>query len=522
MRGYPCTAIPCTPIPRTAIRCTPCHLRVDLCGYHENILLLVPRSPSCRSLLFTLLLLSPLSFLSSLSLPLLSPLHPSPAFNPLPQRRQEGLPAWESGKAAQSNAYAAGEGNSAGAGSFASGQGGYAQGYAGTYGVYGSGSVGGGSVGSGSVGSGGAGSGYMGSGNLGYAAGVGGGGGVGGAYGAAGAGSFSSGRMIHPMYMGSKWIIQASFSGAAATLAAWFPPFGTTLTAPPSHLPLSTRPPFFPSISAAIATKHHPNLVHLLGYHEDLNPGGRGNLSMEQIVVYELMPHRKGGAAASHHITHPLSLLQVAAMATKHHPNLVRLLGYCVDMNPAAQGRGDMSMEQIVVYEFMAHGDLEHWVGEGAAQPLPIAQRLSVLIGAAHGIDFGVVMLMVLSARQAVISDGTDSQLNIRKWAEDLIKAGKADQLKDPRLAAPTDLILQMAQLALRCTAMPTVSRPDMIQVVSELTALRKAFLGEVAPKMAVRIDEEVEEQRGGCFEDEIAAVERIIMGGSTGISGMK
>ncbi|CAI5536928.1 unnamed protein product [Closterium sp. Naga37s-1] len=356
------------------------------------------------------------------------------------------------------NAYVAGgEGNSTGAGSLASGQGGYGQGYAWSYGVYGGGSVGGGSVASGSVGSGGAGSGYMGGGNLGYAARVGGGGGgAGGAYGVAGAGSYNTGRMIHPMYMGSGSLRQA------------------------------------PS-----------------GPHQQQQDAGR----------IDYAP-------------------QVAAMATKHHPNLVRLLGYCIDMNPAAQGRGDMSMEQIVVYEFMAHGDLEHWVGEAAPQPLPIAQRLSVLIGVAHGIEylhsfgivhrdikpanillddkfeakiadfgllregegttvcatrvmgtpdyvdpayfksskatpmadvysFGVVMLMVLSARPAVITDGTGSQLNIRKWADDLIQAGRADQLKDPRLDAPTDLILRMAQLALRCAAMPTVCRPDMIQVVS-------------------------------------------------------
>ncbi|CAI6003385.1 unnamed protein product [Closterium sp. NIES-64] len=67
---------------------------------------------------------------------------------------------------------------------------------------------------------------------------------------------------------------------------------------------------------------------------------------------------------------------QVAAMATKHHPNLVRLLGYCIDMHPAAphSTQGELSMEQIVVYEFMANGDLERWVGEGAAQPLAVAQ----------------------------------------------------------------------------------------------------------------------------------------------------
>ncbi|CAI7802891.1 unnamed protein product [Closterium sp. NIES-53] len=490
------------------------------------------------------------------------------------QRRNEGLPAaWEPGKAARMNAYAAGgEGNSTGAGSLASGNGGYDQGYAGSYGVYGSGSVGGGSVASGSVGSGGAGSGYMGGGNLGYAAGAGGGGGgVGAAYGAAGAGSYNSGKMIHPMYMGSKW--QA--------------PRG--LQQQQQHQQDAGRVDYAPQVCQKFS---YADMAHATNNWAESNRIGSGGFGDVYRGVCPYNPSVAWAVKRGRFITKDFHR-EVAAMATKHHPNLVRLLGYCVDMNPAAQGRGDMSMEQIVVYEFMAHGDLEHWVGEAAQQPLPIAQRLSVLIGAAHGIEylhsfgivhrdvkpanillddkfeakiadfgllregegttvcatrvmgtpgyvdpayfksskatpmadvysFGVVMLMVLSARPAVITDGTDSQLNIRKWAEDLIKAGRADQLKDPRLDAPTDLILRMAQLALRCTAMPTVSRPDMIQVVSELTALRKAFLGEVAPKMAVRIDEEVEEQRGGCFEDEIAAVERMMMGTSTGISTMK
>ncbi|CAI5508059.1 unnamed protein product [Closterium sp. Naga37s-1] len=81
---------------------------------------------------------------------------------------------------------------------------------------------------------------------------------------------------------------------------------------------------------------------------------------------------------------------EVAAMVTKHHPNLVRLLGYCIDMHPPAphSTQGDLSMEQIVVYEFMGRGDLDRWVGEGAAQPLPVAQRVARLsLPSPGGID---------------------------------------------------------------------------------------------------------------------------------------
>ncbi|CAI5487503.1 unnamed protein product [Closterium sp. Naga37s-1] len=49
---------------------------------------------------------------------------------------------------------------------------------------------------------------------------------------------------------------------------------------------------------------------------------------------------------------------EVNEMATKNHPNLVRLLGYCFDMNHTTE-----RIEQIVIYEFMANGDLERWIG---------------------------------------------------------------------------------------------------------------------------------------------------------------
>ncbi|CAI5989737.1 unnamed protein product [Closterium sp. NIES-64] len=202
--------------------------------------------------------------------------------------------------------------------------------------------------------------------------------------------------------------------------------------------------PFRPSLPpppqvTAMATKHHPNLVRLLGYCIDMNPA-------------PLLPFRPSLPPPP----------QVAAMATKHHPNLVHLLGYCTDMNPAAQGRGDLSMEQIVVYEFMSHGDCSG--------------------------GFGILILTTMSGRNALKADENGYNFNVAKWAKALVAAGKAEELKDPQLDSPVGLILRLAQLALRCTATPTVSRPDMVQVVSELTALRKEFLREVSSRMAERI----------------------------------
>ena len=47
-------------------------------------------------------------------------------------------------------------------------------------------------------------------------------------------------------------------------------------------------------------------------------------------------------------------------MAVLRHPNLVRLLGYCIDLNLQSERH-----EQIIVYEFVANGDLAHCMEKG-------------------------------------------------------------------------------------------------------------------------------------------------------------
>ncbi|RDX85461.1 putative serine/threonine-protein kinase PIX13 [Mucuna pruriens] len=61
------------------------------------------------------------------------------------------------------------------------------------------------------------------------------------------------------------------------------------------------------------------------------------------------------------------------------HPNLVKLLGYCLE-----------ETELLLVYEFMQKGSLEnHLFGRGSAvQPLPWDIRLKIAIGAARGLAF--------------------------------------------------------------------------------------------------------------------------------------
>ncbi|CAI5530044.1 unnamed protein product, partial [Closterium sp. Naga37s-1] len=84
---------------------------------------------------------------------------------------------------------------------------------------------------------------------------------------------------------------------------------------------------------------------------------------------------------------------EINEMASKHHPHLVRLLGFCVDYDAAAE-----RMEQIAIYELMPHGDLHHRLHgrhTGNITPLTLLQRLDILIGVARALEylhsFGIV-----------------------------------------------------------------------------------------------------------------------------------
>ncbi|CAI5991452.1 unnamed protein product [Closterium sp. NIES-64] len=128
----------------------------------------------------------------------------------------------------------------------------------------------------------------------------------------------------------------------------------------------------------------------------------------------------------------------VKEMASKHHPNLVRLLGFCVHYDSSTG-----QIEQVLVYEFMANRDLESWIGAG----------------------------------NAVHVSGT-SQISLKQWISQFVESVAVAVFKDPYLDAPDDLVLRWARLALSCTTMPAASRPSMNQVLGELVKLKEEAIG--------------------------------------------
>ena len=70
---------------------------------------------------------------------------------------------------------------------------------------------------------------------------------------------------------------------------------------------------------------------------------------------------------------------EVLLLCQLHHPNLLRLIGYCIEDK----------LQEFLVYEFMVNGNLgNHLYGTNHHEPLPWKQRLKICIGVARGLHY--------------------------------------------------------------------------------------------------------------------------------------
>lgn len=99
---------------------------------------------------------------------------------------------------------------------------------------------------------------------------------------------------------------------------------------------------------------------------------------------------------------------------------------------------------------------------------------------------FGVILLELLSGKEATFDDGGDKRGEILLWesAEGLVvegedARGKVREFMDPRLHGdyPLDLAVAVASLALRCVAREPRGRPSMDEVFVTLSAVYNSTL---------------------------------------------
>ncbi|CAI5975929.1 unnamed protein product, partial [Closterium sp. NIES-64] len=283
---------------------------------------------------------------------------------------------------------------------------------------------------------------------------------------------------------------------------------------------------------------------------------------------------------------------EVCEMATKHHPNLVRLLGFSIGITDKTR------VEQILIYELMPNGDLSHWIGKGAVAPLSFEQRVGVLVGAARGFEylhsfgivhrdikpanilldgnmqakisdfglvrrgegtavqstrvvgtpgyvdpsysasnrattatdvysFGILMLELMTGRHVTTNslvvpsdEEAGQQLHILPWVrQQLAQYGGNDAvvagLKDPRMEARDELVLRVVQLALRCTHNQSAMRPAMGVIAAELEAVLVALGGSRSNSAARQVDLQVESQRmpASSLDAEMARLNALLQG---------
>ncbi|CAI5528600.1 unnamed protein product [Closterium sp. Naga37s-1] len=115
----------------------------------------------------------------------------------------------------------------------------------------------------------------------------------------------------------------------------------------------------------------------------DFHKEGRGASSSPSPPSYPLQVEPMGRADGEQASPTSRPSAGVELMASKHHPHLVRLLGYCVTTDAKTH-----EQEQIIIYEFMENGDLELLLRNLASKPVSLQQRLEMMIGAARGLEY--------------------------------------------------------------------------------------------------------------------------------------
>ncbi|KAL0315586.1 UNVERIFIED_CONTAM: Receptor-like serine/threonine-protein kinase [Sesamum radiatum] len=198
-------------------------------------------------------------------------------------------------------------------------------------------------------------------------------------------------------------------------------------------------------------------------------------------------------------------MAEVDFLGQLHHPNLVKLIGYCIEDD-----------QRLLVYEFMTRGSLENHLFRKTSRhqtfclirnimqsfQISVWQKLvhkeikyTTRVVGTYGYaapeyvmtghltsksdvySFGVVLLEILTGRRSMDKKRPSGEQNLVTWARPYLSdKRKVYQLVDPRLELNYSIkgVQKVSQLAHNCLSRDTKSRPSMDEVVKVLTPLQE------------------------------------------------
>ncbi|CAI5502487.1 unnamed protein product [Closterium sp. Naga37s-1] len=269
-----------------------------------------------------------------------------------------------------------------------------------------------------------------------------------------------------------------------------------------------------------MASKNHGNLVRLLGYctHMDAATG-----VIEQILIYEFMHNGDLERWIGPGVPVPLNLQQRLDVLIGVAQGLQYLHSFNIvhrDIKPANVLLDNTMQAKVSDFGLVR---INKGTTVGATRVMgtpgyvdPAYSWTQRATPAADVYSFGVVLLTVITGRKALVYvepertlrtiEGTS--VNLTGWVELLLKAGDADKIKDPRLDAPSHVILRLATLALSCTTMSVTTRPTMARVLSDILVLRQECFGQELDPVLATMDRDLADLRGSTFSQEIRRVD--------------
>ncbi|KAK4837196.1 hypothetical protein QYF36_003555 [Acer negundo] len=188
--------------------------------------------------------------------------------------------------------------------------------------------------------------------------------------------------------------------------------------------------------------------------------------------------------------------VEVEILGRVRHKNLLGLRGFYAG--------GD---ERLIVYDYMPnHSLITHLHGQLASDCLlDWRRRMSIIIGSAEGLAFGVLLLEIISAKKPLEKLPGGVKRDIVQWVTPYVQKGAFDHIADPRLKGKfdQDQLKSTVMIALRCTDSNAENRPSMFEVVDWLkggVGRRKKETSEVEDL----VDEEDEdnEDNGTDYEE--------------------